>query len=148
MERIHQFWEPFEKLIFWRDALAGKPARSQEEASKRPGRGLCKPWLLMGFTGLTVKPYGPRKLDALRTGFLHRRSLCKLHGFLQALRTVLMAHTGVTGPYGHYGPYELCKRPARGQQRASKKRARSQQEASKRPGRSPNEGDPTKHRNH
>ena len=25
--------------VLWRDALAGKPARGQEEASKRPGRG-------------------------------------------------------------------------------------------------------------
>ena len=39
MKRIHQFGELFEKPIFWRDALAGKPERSQQEARKKPARG-------------------------------------------------------------------------------------------------------------
>ena len=39
MKRIHQFWGHFEKPIFWRDALAGKPARGQQEARKKLARG-------------------------------------------------------------------------------------------------------------
>ena len=119
MERIHQFCELFEKPIFWRYALAGKPARSQEEARKRPGRG--PKW---GGPHETPKPlknkhFHEENFTSFGSSLKNRFSREILVGKLEASKK----------PRGRQ---EARKRTARGQQEASKRPARRQQEARKR----------------
>ena len=61
-------------------------------------RGLWKPWLLTGvtgLTGLTVRPYGPGSFtEKAYVSFMLLTNFTNGPG-----------HTRGTGPYKHYGPY-------------------------------------------
>ena len=93
----------------WRDALAGKPARSQEEASKRPAKGQEE----------ASKRPGRGQESPEPSGMLWR----------MLWRDALAGCSG--GVLWRGGQQEARKKLARGQQEASKRPARSQQEARK-----------------
>ena len=122
--------------LLWRDALAerpgrgqqeasNKPGRSQQEASKRPGRGQqeARKKPQRGGPHETRKPlknkhFHEESPPVFANLLKHRFSRELFWGSLKPARS-----------------QEARKRPARSQQEARKRLARSQQEASKRPSR-------------